>query len=124
MHRYLLRIKEIAKTYHHNGKPIKEALLGVTFDLYKGEVFALLGVNGAGKTTLSSIIASLHPPTSGDIFWDGKSIYKQLLEYRNIMGFCPQKPNIDKSLTLEESLIFSGRCYGLSESKVKERKDF
>ena len=81
----LLRIHDIKKVYHDSSTTI-EALKGVTLDLYRGEIFGLLGVNGAGKTTLSSIIATLHPPTAGDIIWEGKSIYDRCAFVSPITG--------------------------------------
>ncbi len=118
-----LRIKDLNKIYYKKKTPLKKALQNASFDLYKGEVMTLLGVNGAGKTTLSTLLASLHPPTSGDIEYKGKSIYKQILPYRKIIGFCPQNPNLDKNLTLEENLIFSGKCYGLTFKQVQKKMD-
>lgn len=123
MERLLLRVKHVSKTYFAHRKPIKEALKNISLDLYKGEVLGLLGVNGAGKTTLSAILSTLHPPSEGDIFWNGKSIYDDLLNYRKIVGFCPQNPNIEKKLSMEENLVFSGRCYGLSKAKALSQKD-
>lgn len=119
----LLQIKDLKKIYFRKGQPLTEALRGVSLDLFQGEILGLLGVNGAGKTTLSSIIATLHPPTSGDIFWKGRSIYDDVLSYRKIIGFCPQKPNLDRTFTLEENLIFAGRCFGMSASDANEQKD-
>jgi ABC-2 type transport system ATP-binding protein len=119
----LLKIDKLKKTYFHKGKPVTHALQGIDLEIVRGEVFSLLGVNGAGKTTLSSIIASLHPPTEGDILWNGTSIYKNILEYRKIIGFCPQKPNLDRTFTLEENLMFAGRCYGLSLKEATLQKD-
>ena len=78
MQRILLRIKNIKKSYGST-----EVLKGINLDIYKGEVLSLLGVNGAGKTTLSSIIATLHPATSGDIEYSGVSIYKDLVGFRS-----------------------------------------
>ncbi len=118
-----IQIKDLRKIYFQKGKPLTEALQGVSLDLYKGEILGLLGVNGAGKTTLSTIIASLHPPTSGQVLWQGRSIYDDILSYRKIIGFCPQKPNLDRTFTLEENLIFAGRCYGLNASEASRQKD-
>lgn len=121
MSNILLQIKNITKIYTSNGF-IKQALNGITFDIHKGEIFSLLGVNGAGKTTLSSIIATLHPATSGDVLFNNTSIYSDIINYRRIVGFCPQKPNLDATLTLEENLIFAGKFYGLSNKEIDERK--
>lgn len=112
----LLKIKSVKKRYG-----TKEALKGVSLDIFKGEIFGLLGVNGAGKTTLSSIIATLHPATEGDIEFEGASIYKHLSSYRSKLGFCPQRPNLNLQLTLEENLRLSGQYYQLTSQQIKER---
>lgn len=116
----LLHIQNITKTYPGTPRPIK-ALKGASIDIHQGEILSLLGVNGAGKTTLSSIISTLHPPTSGDILYNGQSIYDNLTTYRRIIGFCPQKPNIDTMLTIEENLIFAGRYFNVPEDEIKKR---
>ena len=114
----LLTINTITKDYHEPGNRIKHALKGVSLTIHKGEIISLLGINGAGKTTLSSIIATLHPPTSGDILWNNQSIYTQLMKWRRTIGFCPQHPNLDNELTLEQILIFSGCYYGIPKNEV------
>lgn len=119
----LIEIHNVSKVYPIGRKKIKEALKRVSLNIHKREVFGLLGVNGAGKTTLSSILASLHPPTNGDVLYEGKTIYKQLVAYRSKIGFCPQKPNLDAELTVEETLVLAGECFGLSKKQAKERKD-
>lgn len=119
----LIQIKDLHKSYAKNGKVVAKALRGIDLDIEEGEILTLLGVNGAGKTTLSSIIASLHPPTSGDVLWKNKSIFKQLTHYRHFVGLCPQKPNLDKRLTLRENLYYAGLAYGLSKSQSQKRID-
>lgn len=122
--RILLEVRNCSKTYFDKkGKEMRKALRDVSFELYAGEVFGLLGVNGAGKTTLSSLIATMYPLSEGQILYRGESIYDQLLEYRKIIGICPQKPNIEKRLTIEENLLFAGRCYGLTKEEAEERKN-
>ena len=116
----LLEIKNITKTYTDKDRTI-EAVKNASFHLNKGEVFGLLGTNGAGKTTLSSIIASLHPPTEGEVIFEGQSIYDDLIGYRKKLGYCPQKHNLGDSLTVEEILTFSGHFYGMEESKITNR---
>lgn len=115
----LLRINNVKKKYG-----TKEALKGVSLDIYKGEILGLLGVNGAGKTTLSSIIATLHPPTEGDIEYKGVSIYHDVATYRYMIGFCPQKPNLDPALTLEQNLRFSGSYYNMTQEEIDTRLNF
>ncbi|MFA6118613.1 MAG: ABC transporter ATP-binding protein [Parachlamydiales bacterium] len=124
MNKILLKIKNINKAYPFLKKNLKKVLLDINFEIYQGEIISLLGVNGAGKTTLSSIIASLIPPSGGDILWEDSTIYENLLAYRRIIGFCPQNQNLDPSLTLEQNLIFQGRYYGLSKEEIKNRTEY
>lgn len=51
-----------------------EALKGVNFDVYRGQVTTLFGENGAGKSTLMKILSGVFPPTSGDIYLEGKPV--------------------------------------------------
>lgn len=117
----LLRIQNITKSYTTHNNSIIQALKGVSLDIHKGEVLGLLGVNGAGKSTLSSIIATLHPASSGDIIYRNTSIYTDLPAFRMRLGYCPQKPNLHSQLTLEQNLMFAGRCYGLPDDLISER---
>ncbi len=118
MQEILLKIKNIKKNYG-----TFQVLKGINFDIYKGEIISLLGVNGAGKTTLSSIIATLHPPTEGDIEYQGQSIYNNVAEFRLHLGYCPQKPNLNTFLTLQQNLIFAGKFYGLTQEVIMQRID-
>ncbi len=116
MNSVLLRIKNIQKKYGD-----KTVLKGINLDIFKGEILSLLGVNGAGKTTLSSIIATLHPATQGDIEYEGSSIYHNIPDFRLKLGYCPQKPNLNMMLTLEQNLFFAGKFYGLSRATIQAR---
>jgi ABC-2 type transport system ATP-binding protein len=116
----ILRINSIVKTYNSN-EHIVHALDNVSFSINKGEIFSLLGVNGAGKTTLSSILATLHPPTSGDVVYNGRSIYEDITSYRMDLGFCPQHQNLDQFLTVEENLYFAGRYFLIPQDILAQR---
>ena len=69
----LLKITNLKKYYPNKKEPIK-ALDGISLEIKEGEIFGLLGVNGAGKTTLSSLLATLHPLTAGEILFKEKRI--------------------------------------------------
>lgn len=115
----LIDVKNVTKIYA--GRDNKPALNDVSLSLRKGEIISLLGANGAGKTTLSSIIATLHPPTHGTLYAQGRSIYDDLYTYRRTVGYCPQKPNFCSSLTVREHLLFAGRYFSMSEDDLKKR---
>ena len=117
----LLSIDNVTKTYHDNQEKTIAALKGVSLTIQRAEIFGLLGVNGAGKTTLSSIIATLHPATTGDIVVNGKSIYEDVLTYRRMLGFRPQKVNFERNLTVQEILMFAGRYYTMRPEAIEKR---
>ena len=53
-----------------------QALKGISFEVNKGEVIALIGANGAGKTTTLQTITGMLKPTSGEILFEGQDIAK------------------------------------------------
>lgn len=120
MNNLLVRIQDVRKYFTHKNK-ITKALDGVTLDVFGGEIIGLLGVNGAGKTTLSSLLATLHPVTSGDIIYDGQSIYHDLNAFRRVIGYCPQKINLDNDITVEQNLVFAGQYMSVADDVIKER---
>ena len=65
----VLEVRDITKTF-----PGVKALDGVSFQIRRGEVHALLGANGAGKSTLIKIIAGMYGKDSGEILMDGQSV--------------------------------------------------
>ena len=123
MNNEILRINSLTKTYDSSER-IVHALNDVSLSINTGEIFCLLGVNGAGKTTLSSILATLHPPTSGDVLYNGVSIYDDIDTYRMNLGFCPQHQNLDQFLTVEENLYFAGRYFLLPKNILAARIDY
>ena len=64
-----LRLERIVKTFEG-----KVALAGVSFNVERGEIVAILGPSGSGKSTLLMIIAGLEEADSGQVFWDGKPL--------------------------------------------------
>ena len=58
------------------GRPISvlKAVDDVSFKIYKGEAFGLVGESGCGKTTIGKMKANLYQPTSGSIIFEGKDI--------------------------------------------------
>lgn len=114
----LITLKNVYKRYSGASK---DAVKNLSVEIYEGEIFSLLGVNGAGKSTTFSMIATQHPATSGEILWNGKSIYENMAAYRSVIGLCPQKPSLDKKLTVKDNLYFAGKFFGFSKQEIEER---
>lgn len=114
----MLSLSNLTKRY---GK--QPALKGVSLTVERGETIGMLGVSGAGKTTLASLLTSRLRPTSGDVAWDGNSIYNNLLQYRAQVGFCPQRPSFHDHFSVTDTLTLSGRRYGMSQRAIRARRD-
>ena len=86
-----------------------EALRGVDFDLFPGELVVLLGPSGSGKSTLLNILGGLDVPTSGSVVYQDHNLTTAgeaaLTEYRRThVGFVFQFYNLIPSLTARENV--------------------
>ncbi|MEA2437370.1 MAG: type transport system ATP-binding protein [Thermoleophilaceae bacterium] len=91
------------------------------FDLIvpDGAFFGLLGPNGAGKTTLISAVCNLIRITSGDVLVFGEPA--DSLAARRWVGLAEQDINLDRFLTVEETLVYHGGYFGMDKHDARER---
>lgn len=85
---------EIKDIWYRYEKTTPDVLRGLSLDVGKGEVFAVVGGNGAGKTTLLSLISGMYKPYRGKILINGKRIDKTENLYSDILGVVPQNPEM------------------------------
>jgi branched-chain amino acid transport system ATP-binding protein len=95
-------------------------LQGVTVNVPKGTITALLGRNGAGKTTTLKTILGLTPPRTGTIIFDGQEIQgRRTFEIAAMgIGFVPDYRAIFRDLSVEENLRIAERRQGDLERKA------
>jgi lipopolysaccharide transport system ATP-binding protein len=84
-----------------------EVLKDISFEIYKGETFGIIGKNGEGKSTMLGLMAGVLKPTKGNIIVKGKT--SPLLELGS--GFHPE-------LTGRENIILNGVLLGLTRFEV------
>ena len=84
-------------------------------------VYGLLGVNGAGKTTLMRMLCTLLKPTGGNIYCNGKDIFKMDSEYRNLLGYLPQDFGFYPEFTVKDYLLYISTIKGIRPVVAKKR---
>ncbi len=89
-----------------------QAVRGVSFDLAKGEVLALVGANGAGKTTLLRSIAGAHLPFSGRVLLNDEDLASVPSHKRIAKGIAlvPEGRRLFSQMTVEENLLLGKSC--------------
>ena len=100
-----------------------EALTGVDFSVYAGELFGFVGPNGAGKTTAINILCTLLSPTSGSATVAGFDVASQSFQVRQNIGLVFQDQSLDDYLTAKENLEFHAICYDMDSKMVKGRME-
>ena len=122
-----MKIRKLVKEFDDG----KVAVNGVSLNLYRDEIFALLGHNGAGKSTMISMLCGLYDSTAGSAFYDGVDILEgsQMEIFRTKLGICPQHDVLFDDLTIEEHLSMFSTFKGVASNDVEEEvnkilKDF
>jgi ABC-2 type transport system ATP-binding protein len=100
-----------------------EAVKGISFDVYPGEIFGFLGPNGAGKSTTINMLCTLLKPTAGKATIAGYDISREPSRVRESIGLVFQDPSLDERLTADENLRFHAAIYGLPAAVSKQRRE-
>lgn len=112
----MIELENITKVYRM-GKVDVSALRGITINIQKGEIVAIVGASGSGKSTLMNIIGFLDTPTAGKYIFDGADVSRlndnRLAELRNKrVGFVFQNYNllsrVNAVANVELPLIYDG----------------
>ncbi len=98
----LLDVKNLSVRFV-NGKKAVEAVNDVSFQIFKGETFALVGESGSGKTTIGRTILGLNESSNGDILFKGKKIN------------CKLSKEEDRQLVKDMQMIFQDPAASLNE---------
>ncbi len=96
---------------------------GVSFSILPGEMVAIMGPSGAGKTSVLTTIAGYTPPSSGNVFMDGMSLYRHYDVFRSAIGYVPQEDVMHRTLTVEEVLFYQAKLNFPAEVRDDEIRD-
>lgn len=95
----------------------------VSFEVYPGEIFALVGPDGAGKSTLIRLLSTILAPDSGSARVLGFDVRTQPEEIRRLVGYMPQKSSLYEDLTVKENLSFYAQIFSISSEEAKKREE-
>src|SRR6059058_4592186 len=116
----IIETRNLTKVYRDFwGRPKVQALKALDLQIYKGEIFGLLGPNGSGKTTTIKLLLGLLFPTEGDAFVFGQPAAQVNKNER--IGYLPEESYLYKFLNAEETLDFYGRLFNMSASDRQQR---
>ncbi len=96
------------------------AVNGVDLDIYKGELFSLLGGSGCGKTTLLRMLAGFETPTSGTIHIDGVAMH-DVPPYERPVNMMFQAYALFPHMTVESNVAYGLKRDGVNKAEIAER---
>src|SRR5271166_5489300 len=116
----IIETRNLTKVYRDFwGRPKVQALKALDLQVYRGEIFGLLGPNGSGKTTTIKLLLGLLFPTEGDAFIFNEPTTNVAKNER--IGYLPEESYLYKFLNAEETLHFYGRLFKISSSERQKR---
>lgn len=109
----IIQVKGLRHYYHQFA-----AVNGISFEVYPGEIFGLIGTNGAGKTSTMKALAGVQPVTSGTVQMMGQSP----IEVRSQLGYLTQQFSLYADLSIDENLRYYAKMRRLAEPIFQTRR--
>tara|TARA_B110001450_G_scaffold134341_1_gene126164 strand:- start:611 stop:1753 length:1143 start_codon:yes stop_codon:yes gene_type:complete len=98
------------------------AVDNIDLDIYKGELFSLLGGSGCGKTTLLRMLAGFEPPSSGTIYIDGVDM-TDVPPYARPINMMFQSYALFPHMTVEQNVAYGLKRDKISKDEITRRVD-
>ncbi|NWG17082.1 MAG: ATP-binding cassette domain-containing protein [Chloroflexi bacterium] len=108
-----IRVEHISKTYGDF-----RAVNDLSFEVYRGEIFAMLGPNGSGKTTTMRMILDILKPDSGKIEVLGGTLTDTL---KDRIGYLPEERGLYRNVRVLEMMEYLATLKGLSSGEARKR---
>lgn len=114
--------KEIVLSAHSLSKKFKNdrGIFDINFDVYKGEIFGIIGESGAGKSTILRSIMGFLKPTDGETSVMGLDCYKESLETKEYVSYVPGEFSLFDLKTGTDFLNFMSELESLDDSNANE----
>lgn len=118
---YIVKAENLVKTFGQGAGKALNALDGISLNLRKGCLTAMIGPDGAGKTTLMRLIAGLMLPTSGKLSVLGMETAGKSQEIQNRISYMPQKFGLYEDLTIMENMTLYADLHGVPKEEREKR---
>ena len=120
----IIRLEGLGKQFK-TANGLVTALDDINLEIFKGEIFGIIGLSGAGKSTLVRCINYLEVPTSGRVFFEGENLSamteKQKRLARRSMGMIFQQFNLLEQRNVLQNVCFPLEIAGVSKAEAKKR---
>ena len=120
----MIQTVNVSKTFSGKDGQV-EALRNISLDIYKGDIFGIIGMSGAGKSTLVRCLNFLERPTSGQVYVAGKDLsaltQKQLRSERTQIAMIFQHFNLLMQRNVLDNVCFPMEIIGISKIKARKR---
>lgn len=114
----MLEARGLEKRYRR-----RPAVTGISFTVRPYEVLGYLGPNGSGKSTTVNMLVGLLEPTRGSIWFNGRDVRENIIEYKRRLGYVPEEPHLYPYLTGREYLQLVGRLRALPAAGLNRKID-
>jgi ABC-2 type transport system ATP-binding protein len=95
------------------------AVDGLSLDVERGEMFALVGPDGAGKTTTIRMLCGILHPDAGSIAVMGLDVAREIAEVRRHLGYLSQRFTLYGDLSIDENIEFFARIHGVRDFRAR-----
>lgn len=112
---HTIEVSQIAKSFGDT-----QAVVDVSFDVERGEIFGLLGPNGAGKTTAIRIMLDIFKPDRGTVSILGGPMTD---EKKSRIGYMPEERGLYQDVSLERCLLYLASLKDVPNHEARQRLD-
>jgi ABC-2 type transport system ATP-binding protein len=111
-----IRLNGLTKSF-----PGVKAVEHLSFEVFPGEIFGLVGPDGAGKTTTLRMLAGVLPPDKGTAVVAGFDVVRDPEGAKNHLSYMPQRFGLYEDLTVDENIRFYADLFGVRKAEREHR---
>ena len=113
----MIQLNALKKSFFQGGSCL-DVIRGINLKFYPEKWYTIYGVSGSGKTTLLNMIGGLEPPTSGEVLYKDRALYKmkdnRIARWRNRqIGFVFQFFHLIEDINVKENIMLPVKIYNM-----------